>query len=166
MLVQQWWWEADCVLPCLSSVQSSSQTCGASSLQADTLCIALQVFVCALPVDAITAIKLRLAYCEAVRNQIPFAVDLLQVKRPCGPHAAMHKMVALLYMLHPLCLSAMQLARGLIQLAFLSSKGLPAMRRLFSAYQAYLTDSFSSFRGSLSKTHLQQQTTWPLASLN
>ena len=64
--------------------------------------------MCALPVDAIAAIKLRLANCEAVRNQFPFAVDLLQVQRLCGPHAAMHNMVALLHMLHPLHVSVMQ----------------------------------------------------------
>ncbi|KAL0051718.1 hypothetical protein WJX82_000963 [Trebouxia sp. C0006] len=43
------------------------------------------ISVCALPVDAITAIKHRLAYCEAVRNLFPFAVDLLQVYTAC-PH--------------------------------------------------------------------------------
>jgi len=106
--------------------------CSAPSkpVQADNLCIALQISVCALPVDAITAIKHRLAYCEAVRNLFPFAVDLLQVNPPCGPHAAMHNMDALLHMLHPLRLSVMQFAQGLIQLTFLSSKGLPAMCRL------------------------------------
>ena len=147
----------------LDNQQRYQHTSEASSLQADSLCIALQISVCGLPVDAIAAIKHRLAYCEAVRNQFPFAVDMLQVKRTSGPHAAMHNMVAFLHMLHPLRVSAMQFAWGLIQFASLSSRGLPAMCRLF---WAYLGDKFSSFRGSLSSIHFQQQTTWPLASLD
>lgn len=77
--------------------QRCQHTCEPSSLQADNPCFALQISVRALPVDAFAAIKHTLAYCEAVCNQFPVAVNMLKVKRPYGPRARMLQCTAWLH---------------------------------------------------------------------